>query len=204
MDDAFGLLKKAWDEKVGRFGRILHESATSVKLFPMPLSSLGGWHPDSHRAMGSIAVNIALRALSSVDYARSAMFQRHAALLVANNDACLIFRFDFQILRHWQKETSLYADQKPRCGPIAILRPVMQNTYHITISRFGCNPIAKFHSFSPEQNAKGHSVQPSWTPMGIIYCIAKEVRIEFGDMMRSYWRGTLQKLHVTPLLRKDR
>ena len=39
-----------------------------------------------------------------------------------------------------------------------------------------------------------------------IYCIAIEVPIEFGDMMRrrSYWRGTLQKLHVTPLLRKGR
>ena len=37
--------------------------------------------------------------------------------------------------------------------------------------------------FSPEQDAKSHSVQLSWTPMGIIYCIAKEVPIEFGDMM---------------------
>ena len=31
--------------------------------------------------------------------------------------------------------------------------------------------------FSPEQDAIGHSVQLSWTPMGIIYCIAKEVPI---------------------------
>ena len=76
IDNALGLLKKAWDEKSRRFGGVLHESATSVKLFPMPLSSLGGWHPDPRRAMGSIAVNIASRALSSVDYARRAISRR--------------------------------------------------------------------------------------------------------------------------------
>ena len=75
----------------------LHDSGTSVKLFPMPLSSLGGWHRDSHRAMGSIPVGIASRALFSVDYAPSTTFQRHAALLVARNAACLICGFDFQI-----------------------------------------------------------------------------------------------------------
>ena len=59
MENAMNLLKKAWDEKIRRFGRILHESATAVKLFPMPLSTRGGWHPDSYRATRSIAVNIA-------------------------------------------------------------------------------------------------------------------------------------------------
>ena len=86
-DNAVSLLKKARDEKVRRFGRVHHGSATSVKLFPMPLSSLGGWHPDSHRAMGSIADDIASRALSSIDYARSIMFLRHAALPVASNNS---------------------------------------------------------------------------------------------------------------------
>ena len=74
MDNALSLLKKAWDEKARRFGRVL-----------MPLSSLGVWHPDSHRTMGSIAVKIASRALSSVDYARSTMFRKSDALLVARN-----------------------------------------------------------------------------------------------------------------------
>ena len=97
MDNASSLLRKAWDEKVRRFRRVLHESATSVKLFPIPLSSLGGWHLDSHRAMGSIAVNIVSRALSSIDYARSTMIQRHAALLAASKAACLISGFGFQI-----------------------------------------------------------------------------------------------------------
>ena len=97
MNNALSLLKTGSGEKVRRLETVFHESATSVKLFPMSLLSLGGWHPDSHQAMGSIAVNIASRALSSVDESRSAMFQRHAALLVASNAACLIYGFDFQI-----------------------------------------------------------------------------------------------------------
>ena len=97
MDNALSLLRKTWDEKVRRFGRVPHESATSVKLIPMPLSSREGWHPDSHRAMGYIEVSIASRALSFVGYARSATFQRYAALLVASNAACPISGFDFQI-----------------------------------------------------------------------------------------------------------
>ena len=34
-------LKKAWDEKIRGFGRVLHEFDSAVKLFPMPLSNLG-------------------------------------------------------------------------------------------------------------------------------------------------------------------
>ena len=55
----------------------------------MPLSTLGGWHPDSHREIRSIAVNIASRILISLEYASQTLFQRRAALLVANNAACL-------------------------------------------------------------------------------------------------------------------
>lgn len=62
---------------------VFHESATFVKLFPTPLSNLGGWPPDSHSAVGSIALEYASRACSSVHYSRSTMFRRHAALLVA-------------------------------------------------------------------------------------------------------------------------
>ena len=60
-------------------------------------SILGGWHPDAHRAMETIAVNIASRTLSSLRYARAMLFQRHAALLVANNAACLMSGFDFEV-----------------------------------------------------------------------------------------------------------
>ena len=63
----------------------------------MPTSTLGGWHPDALRAMGTIAVNLASRTLSSLYYARAKLFQRHAALLVANNAVCLISGFDFEV-----------------------------------------------------------------------------------------------------------
>ena len=99
MESTPNLLKKAWDEKIRKFGRILHESATAVKLLPMPLSSLGGWHPDSHRAIWSIAVNIASRTVNSLEYASQTLFQRHAAVLVVNNAVCLISCFDLPDLR---------------------------------------------------------------------------------------------------------
>ena len=38
--------------------------------------------------------------IASIDYARSTMFQRRAALLVASNAVYLISGFDFQIRRH--------------------------------------------------------------------------------------------------------
>ena len=97
MENALNLLKKAWDEKIRRFGTVLHESATAAKLLLMPLSTLGGRHPDLHRAVRSIAVNIASRTLNSLEYASQTSFQRHAALLVANNAVCLISGFDLRI-----------------------------------------------------------------------------------------------------------
>ena len=63
----------------------------------MLISTLGGGHPDVHRAMGTIEVNIASRTLSSLHYARATLFQRHAALLVANNAVCLMSGFDCEV-----------------------------------------------------------------------------------------------------------
>ena len=97
MENAKNLLMKAWDENMRRFDRVLHESATAVKLFPMPLSTLGGWPPDSHRAMRSIIVNIASRTLNSLEYGSQTLFRRHVALLVANNAVRLISCFDIWI-----------------------------------------------------------------------------------------------------------
>ena len=97
MEKLLNLLKKAWDEKIRRFGGVLHESTTAVKPLPMTLSTLGDWRPDSHRAMRSIAVNIASRTLNSLEYASRILLQRHAALLVANNAVCLISGFDLRI-----------------------------------------------------------------------------------------------------------
>ena len=97
LENPLTLLKNAWDEKIRRFCRVLYASATAAKLFPMPISTLGGWHPDAHRAMGTIAVNIASRTLSSLHYARATFFQRHAALLVADSAVCLMSGFDFEV-----------------------------------------------------------------------------------------------------------
>ena len=72
FSDIINLAENAWDEKIRRFRKVLHASATAVRQFPMPISTLGGWHPDAHRAMGTIAVNIAMRA--SLHYARAKFF----------------------------------------------------------------------------------------------------------------------------------
>ena len=90
-------LKNTREEKIRRFRRIAHASATSAKLFPMPISTLGGWHPDVRHARGTIAVNIASRALRSLHYARATFFQRRAALLVTNNAVCLMSGVDFEV-----------------------------------------------------------------------------------------------------------
>ena len=50
-----------------------------------PISTLGGWHPDAHRALCSVATAIAAREMSTFSSAKSILFPRHAALLVTNN-----------------------------------------------------------------------------------------------------------------------
>ena len=97
LENPLTLPKNAWDKKIRRFRRVLLASATAAKLFPMPISTLGGWHPNAHRAMGTIAVNIASRTLSSLHYARATLFQRHAGLPVANNAVCFMSGFDFEV-----------------------------------------------------------------------------------------------------------
>ena len=97
LQNPLTLLKNAWGEKIRRFRRVLHASATVAKLFPMPISTLGSWHPDAHRAMGTIAVKIASRTLRSLHYARATLFQRYATLLVAKNAVCLTYGFDFEV-----------------------------------------------------------------------------------------------------------
>ena len=47
--------------------------------------------------MSSIALNSASRALNLMEYASQTLFQRHTALLVANNAVCLISGFDLRI-----------------------------------------------------------------------------------------------------------
>lgn len=59
MEKAVTLLKNAWDEKIRRFGIVLHASATAVNPFPMPISTCGAWRPDAPCAMATVAINIA-------------------------------------------------------------------------------------------------------------------------------------------------
>ena len=69
---------------------MVQEAGRSMQLLPVPISTLGGWHPDAHRALCSVATAIAARGMSTFSSAKSILFQRHAALLVTNNALCLI------------------------------------------------------------------------------------------------------------------
>ena len=63
---------------------------TRVQPATCSLLTIGGWHPDAHEALCSVANAIAARGLSTFSRARSILFQRHAALLVTNNALCLM------------------------------------------------------------------------------------------------------------------
>ena len=69
---------------------MVHEAGRSVQLLLVRISTLGGWHPDAHRALCSVATAIAARGMSTFSSAKSILFQRHAALLVTNNALCLM------------------------------------------------------------------------------------------------------------------
>ena len=90
VQNPLNILKAAWAGKVSRYAAIVQEAGRSVQLFPVPLSTLGGWHPDAHRALCSVATIIAARGMSTFSSAKSILFQRHAALLVTNNALCLM------------------------------------------------------------------------------------------------------------------
>ena len=84
VENPLNLLKAAWTAKVSRYASMLQAAGTGFSLLPVPLSTLGGWHPDAHKALCSLASTIAARGLSTFSRARSILFQRHAALLVTN------------------------------------------------------------------------------------------------------------------------
>ena len=90
VENPLNLLKAAWTAKVSRYASMLQAAGTRFNLLPVPLSTLGGWHPDAHKALCSVASTIAARGLSTFSRARSILFQRHAALLVTNNALCLM------------------------------------------------------------------------------------------------------------------
>ena len=90
VENPLNLLKAAWTAKVSRYASMHQAAGTGFNLLPVPLSTLGGWHPDAHKALCSVASTIAARGLSTFSRARSILFQRHAALLVTNNALCLM------------------------------------------------------------------------------------------------------------------
>ena len=84
------LLKAAWIAKVSRYSGMLQSGGTRFNLLPVPLSTLGGWHPGAHRVSCSVGTTIAARGVSTFSRARSIFFQRHVALFVTNSALCLI------------------------------------------------------------------------------------------------------------------
>ena len=90
VQNPLNILKAAWAGKVSRYAAMVHEAGRSVQLLPVPIFTLGGWHPDAHRALCSVATTIAAHGMSTFSSAKSILFQRHAALLVTNNALCLM------------------------------------------------------------------------------------------------------------------
>ena len=89
-ESPLNLLRAAWTAKVSRYASMLQAAGAGFNLLPVPLSTLGGWHPDAHMALCSVATTIAAKGLSTFSRARSILFQRHAALFVTKNALCLM------------------------------------------------------------------------------------------------------------------
>ena len=74
LDNPLGMLKADWIAKVLRYARMMQAGGANMHLLPVPLSTLGGWHPDSHRTLCSVATTIAARGFSSFSSAKSILF----------------------------------------------------------------------------------------------------------------------------------
>lgn len=85
-----GPLDVAVADKERRYRPLLEAQGSEFHLVPLPISTLGGWHPEAHEYMQSLADAIASRAMVSRAFSRGALFNRHAALLVRNNAKCLL------------------------------------------------------------------------------------------------------------------
>ena len=65
VQNPLNILKAAWAGKVSRYASMVHEAGRSVHLLPVPISTLGGWHPHAHRALCSVATTNAARGMST-------------------------------------------------------------------------------------------------------------------------------------------
>ena len=89
-ENPMSLFKAAWTAKVFRHAGMLQAAGTGFNLLSVSSSTLGGWHPNAHWALCSVASTIAGRGLSTFPRSRSILFLRHAALVVTNNALCLM------------------------------------------------------------------------------------------------------------------
>ena len=79
VQNPLSIVKAAWSAKFARYASVLETYGTTVHLIPGANSTLGGWHPGSYRARGSVVSSITSRAISCLSAVRSILFQRHAA-----------------------------------------------------------------------------------------------------------------------------
>ena len=68
----------------------LSESGPRQCLYQVPITTLGGWHPEAHRAVLSLLAPMASVSMVAGATAGDILFQRHAALLISSNAACLL------------------------------------------------------------------------------------------------------------------
>ena len=95
--NALSFLKEAWRTKMWKYRDLLTHSGPSHELIPVPICTFGGWHPDAHRAVMSVATVIATRAMISFEIPRQFLFQRQAAQLGAGNANCLMQEWTLEV-----------------------------------------------------------------------------------------------------------
>ena len=67
-----------------------HIKALQHRLHPVHISTLSGWNAEAHRAVLSLVATITSRLMIAFATRGDILFQRHAALLINSNAACLL------------------------------------------------------------------------------------------------------------------
>ena len=83
-------LSEARAEKIRHYANFMTTQGPSAQLVPIPLSTLGGWHPEAYAFVSRLAETVAAKNTVPVPYAKFTMFSRYAANLVRNNAVCLL------------------------------------------------------------------------------------------------------------------
>ena len=85
----FVFLRAHGEQKCQSIRLLLTHSGRSHELIPVPLCTLGGWHPVAHQAVMSIATVIVSKAMIPFEKTHQFLFQSHAVQLVTGNANCL-------------------------------------------------------------------------------------------------------------------